>query len=66
MEKEETRVRGRERQSETVRERERERRESKVNVTCKGIERHNNTYFESGFLLSIIFLVTRYIWLLQT
>ena len=62
MEKEETRVIGRERQSETVRERERERerRKSKVNVTCKGIERHNNTYFESGFLLSIIF------WLLQT
>ena len=63
MEKEETRVRGRARLSETVRER--ERRESKVNVTCKGIERHNNTYSESGSL-SFLFLVTLYIWLLQT
>ena len=42
MEKEETRVRGMERQSETIRKRERERRDSKVNVTCKGIEQHNH------------------------
>ena len=59
MEKEDIRVRGRERHNETYRQRERERerereerREPKVNVTCKGIELYNNTYSESGFLLS--------------